>query len=128
MGSGRSGLYPSLGTNGNAGGSGGVSEGPVNGKDYNSAKSKSIKKVDSVSTAKDLHTVPAHGTPNSVSKNYKDGKLDSERYYDSHGNAYLDIDYTDHGNPKTHPNVPHEHSITFDEDGKLKRAKENKIK
>jgi len=47
-------------------------------------------------------------------------KLDSscktiqERYYDSHGKAYLDIDYTDHGNPKMHPHVPHEHHIHFE--------------
>lgn len=43
-------------------------------------------------------------------------------------NAYLDIDYTDHGNPKTHPTVPHEHSINFDDDGNMNRGKEKEIK
>jgi hypothetical protein len=39
-----------------------------------------------------------------------------ERYYNQEGMAYLDIDYTDHGNPKMHPNVPHEHDIRFNGD------------
>lgn len=47
------------------------------------------------------------------SKKNINGNLNSERYYDDDGKAYLDIDYTNHGNPKTHPKVPHEHKITF---------------
>lgn len=125
MGSGRSGLYPSLpdiGGKGNAVPN--TSEGlggPVNGEDYNTAGSNSVGTVDSANTTSDLHSVPQHGTPNSVSKNYKNGKLDSERYYDANGDAYLDIDYTNHGNSKLHPDVPHEHSIHFDENGKMRR-------
>ena len=42
-------------------------------------------------------------------------------YYDAKGNAYLDIDYSNHGNAKLHPNVPHEHRIHFDSDGKMIR-------
>nr|WP_280521334.1 RHS repeat-associated core domain-containing protein [Paenibacillus mangrovi] len=36
-------------------------------------------------------------------------KLIQRRFYDSKGNAKRDIDYTDHGNPKEHPKVPHTH-------------------
>lgn len=50
------------------------------------------------------------GEPDSVTKQYdSDGKLQSERHYGPDGNAIKDIDYTTHGNPKTHPDVPHEH-------------------
>jgi len=97
---------------------------PVNGNDYNGAGSNSVGKVDNVTTTHDAHSVPTKGSPNSVSKNYKNGQLDSERYYDKDGNAYLDIDYTNHGNSKTHPHVPHEHSIHFDENGKMHRDDE----
>lgn len=38
-----------------------------------------------------------------------DGELIQRRYYDEKGRADLDIDYTDHGNPKQHPKVPHRH-------------------
>ena len=37
------------------------------------------------------------------------GKKIQERYYDENGIAKMDIDYTNHGNPKRHPNVPHRH-------------------
>ena len=69
---------------------GGETDGSVNGEDFNSAGSNSVKQVDSVSITADLHSVPTTGTPNSASKNYINGKLDSERYYDGDGNAYLD--------------------------------------
>ena len=32
-----------------------------------------------------------------------------ERYYDENGEAKMDVDYTNHGNPKRHPKVPHRH-------------------
>ena len=48
-------------------------------------------------------------------------------YYDEDGNAYLDIDYTDHGNPKTHPIVPHQHHIVM-KDGKPDRGKDEEVK
>ena len=131
MGSGRSRLYsslPDISSSGNAiPVTSGSSNGPVNGKDYNTAGSSSVKNVSSKGTTSDLHSIPQHGTPNSVSQNYKNGNLDSERYYDSNGDAYLDIDYTNHGNPKTHPHVPHEHAISFDENGNMDRKKEKEI-
>ncbi len=101
--------------------------GYINGEDYNSAGSSSVGKVDSITTLSNVHSVPTTSDPNSVTKNYKDGKLNSERYYDEDGNAYLDIDYSNHGNPWTHPQVPHEHSISFDENGNMHRGKEKDI-
>lgn len=94
----------------------------INGKDYNSAGSSSVGRVDSVQTISNAHSKPDSSTPNSVTKSYKNGKLDSERYFGSDGKPYLDIDYSDHGNAKTHPDVPHQHTITF-ENGKMKRDK-----
>ena len=126
MGSGLSGLYNN--TRGSSGGGGsGKSSGPVNGKDYNSAGSDSVKTVNSVYKT-NAHSLSPDGQPNSVTQNYKNGTLHSERYYNSDGKAYLDIDYTNHGNPKQHPDVPHEHSITFDENGDMHRSgKDGKI-
>lgn len=94
----------------------------INGKDYNTAGSRSVGQVDTVTTVSNSHSMPQTSTPNSVTKNYKDGKISTERYYGSDGKPYLDIDYSDHGNAKMHPDVPHEHKITF-RDGKLNRAK-----
>lgn len=62
---------------------------------------------------------------NSVVKNYKDGSVNSERYFDDEGKPYLDIDYSDHGNPKMHPYVPHEHHITV-KDCKIHRERKEK--
>jgi len=110
------------GYNADYGGGGGKSGGgPANGTDYNTANSSSVGRVDSVTTISNAHNVPSHGEPNSVTKNYKDGKLASERYYDGNGDAYMDIDYNDHGNSGRHPNVPHEHKIWFDKNGKMHR-------
>ena len=97
-----------FGTGGNSG-----SDSLENGRDYNSAGSSSVGKVDSVNITVGQHSLSLQGASNSVTQNYKDGKLNSERYYDSNGNAYLDIDYSNHGNPKMHPKVPHQHKITY---------------
>ena len=106
------------------GGDGSVaSDGPINEVDYNSAGSKSVKTVDSVNIEADAHSVPMKGTPNSVTQVYRNGNKVTERYFDENGNAYLDIDYTDHGNPVTHPIVPHEHDITHDKNGKINRGR-----
>ena len=78
--------------------------------------------VEEETTVSNSHSMPQTGTPNSATKNYKDGKLSTERYYGSDGKPYLDIDYSNHGNAKMHPHVPHEHKITF-KDGKMNRAK-----
>ena len=68
-----------------------------------------------------------NGEGNSVTQSYIGGKLIQERYYDSDGRAYLDIDYSNHGNPRTHPNVPHQHHITW-RDGKPRRGRDEEVK
>ena len=50
------------------------------------------------------------------------GKISTRRWYDSNGNAYRDVDMTNHGNCKTHPEYPHEHTWTWS-DGIPKRSK-----
>ena len=80
---------------------------------FNSSGSKSVKTVSSYTSSNNAHKVPMTSTPNSVHISYKAGKAHSERYFDGKGNAYLDIDYSNHGNPKMHPLVPHEHTITI---------------
>ncbi|KAA0944242.1 hypothetical protein FQ087_19170 [Sporosarcina sp. ANT_H38] len=71
-------------------------------------------------TKTDGHTVdnnpsklPKTGTPRTSRDRTADGswngKVLQRRYYDKNGNADLDIDYTNHGNPKAHPKVPHRH-------------------
>ena len=97
------------------------------GEAFNSAGSSSIKQVDSKNVVNDQHNLPMRGDNNSVTQSYTDGKLTQERYYDSDGNAYLDIDYSDHGNPKTHPTVPHQHHITWS-DGKPRRGEDEGVK
>ncbi|BBB90445.1 hemagglutinin repeat-containing protein [Methylomusa anaerophila] len=56
------------------------------------------------------HKVPDEGTPNSsYDKVDGDGNVITRRYYDEFGRPLKDVDFTDHGNPKQHPKVPHEH-------------------
>lgn len=86
----------------------------VHNAECNPAGSKSVREVESVQTLEDAHSMPLESKPNSAIQNYKEGDLVTERYYGSDGKPYLDIDYTDHGNPKMHPIVPHEHDISFD--------------
>lgn len=50
------------------------------------------------------------GTPNSSTDLVNDaGEVITRRWYNENGEATKDVDYTDHGNPKHHPKVPHEH-------------------
>lgn len=89
---------------------------------FNQYKSKSVKTVEKVYISHNIHNVPISAKPNSVHISTYKGKLHSERYFDGNGKPYLDIDYTNHGNPKIHPVVPHEHTITI-KDGKFIRNK-----
>ena len=81
---------------GTTGDKAGRNNSPINGLDYNTAHSNSVRKVESVTDTRDTHSISPHGVPNSVTRSYKGGTLTSERYYDSEGQAYLDIDYSNH--------------------------------
>ncbi|EST55723.1 hypothetical protein T458_07740 [Brevibacillus panacihumi W25] len=61
----------------------------------------------SVTTGRNL---PTSSRPNSsMDLMDEDGNLKTRRYFGSDGRALRDVDFTDHGNPKMHPKVPHEH-------------------
>lgn len=49
-----------------------------------------------------------------------DGNVKTRHWYDSDGKAYRDVDMSDHGNAKEHPEVPHEHTWEYS-NGKPKR-------
>ena len=51
-----------------------------------------------------------------------DGNVSTRRWYDMEGNAYRDVDMTNHGNSKMHPEYPHEHTWEWS-DGIPKRSK-----
>ena len=72
------------------------------------------------------HKVPFNAKPNSVFDNYKNGKLESRRYYGNTGKPRLDIDLTDHGNAAQHKTVPHQHNWLKDESNHddIKRPKD----
>ena len=68
--------------------------------------------------------MPTRGEPNStIIRVDKNGNPISKRHYDSDGRAKEDIDYTDHGNPKTHPKAPHKHTWNWDNPEKPVRSK-----
>lgn len=88
----------------------------ANSRDVGIVQSENITEID-----KEHKKVPTKGVPNSVTIIKRNGKTETERYYDSNGDPYLDIDYTDHGNSRTHPTVPHQHKWEKGEDGKIRR-------
>ena len=73
------------------------------------------------------YDISMEGKINSENDELIDNYVINACYYDGDGNAYLDIDYSDHGNPKTHPTVPHEHDIWFDDDGGFHRGRDKGI-
>ena len=58
---------------------------PENGKDYNTANSSSVGEVKSVQTVANAHSMPLESTSCSVTRNYREGKLTTERYFDISG-------------------------------------------
>lgn len=59
------------------------------------------------------------GEPNSsVDILDKDGNVVTRRWFDENGKAIRDVDMTNHGNPKQHPEWPHEHFWEYGPDGK----------
>lgn len=117
MGSGSSNLYPSLQPN-----SGSLK----NGMSYNSANSSEVGVVSSGKIVGMGEKIPITSTPNSVVQKRNGDKVITERYYNEKGEPYLDIDYTDHGNPKRHPIVPHKHSIKYN-NGSIHREEPGKV-
>lgn len=73
---------------------------------YGKAKKNGTKTKDHSTTSSGLSR---HGDSYSSKDRVKNGKVIQRRYYDKNGNADMDIDYTNHGNPKKHPKVPHRH-------------------
>ncbi len=57
----------------------------------------------------------------------KDGTIMTRRFYGAEGKATVDIDTSDHGNPKEHPFGAHAHEWYVDEDGKLKRGEAREL-
>ncbi|MCQ4922084.1 hypothetical protein ACF3M2_12710 [Tissierella carlieri] len=77
-------------------------------KDYEKAK-KDGKPTKNHSRTKS-HKQKDKGEPYSSNDNYDEkGKLKERRYFGKDGKPDMDIHYTDHGNPKLHPKVPHRH-------------------
>ncbi|PAE91574.1 hypothetical protein CHH70_18040, partial [Shouchella clausii] len=90
-------------------------------------KSNKGKTIDVTPTANHSTTTsvpnPAKGTPNSsvdiTDKNT--GEIKTRRFYGPDGRAVRDVDYTNHGNAKTHPEWPHEHIFKWNSDGTFNR-------
>lgn len=70
----------------------------------------------------EIHATPFEGMPDSVFDNYKNGHIVQRRFYGKTGKPRLDIDLTDHGNPKKHPVVPHRHGWKELQDGGVQRS------
>ncbi len=80
-----------------------------------------------IDTTKAKNHVTSNGNPgtrgmpnSSVDILDKYGNVKTRRWYDSTGKVYRDVDMTNHGNPKTHPEYPHEHLWDWT-NGKAKR-------
>lgn len=70
----------------------------------------------------EVHKVAYEGKPNSVFDNIgKNGKVISRRYYGKTGKPRLDIDLTNHNNPKRHKVVPHYHGWKELQSGEVRR-------
>lgn len=74
---------------------------------YEEAKEKGTKTDNHSSTTS--NSLPKTGKAYSSKDQIKNGKVYQRRYYGKDGNAEMDIDYTNHGNSKLHPKVPHRH-------------------
>ena len=91
---------------------------------YNIAGSSLVKQVDNIYSHEGKQDIPILHKPNTVLKILVNNTVVSERFYGKDGIVYLDIDYTNHGNPATHPVVPHIHIWTYNkEKRKIERSK-----
>ncbi|MEJ9319230.1 hypothetical protein P4657_21060, partial [Halalkalibacterium halodurans] len=99
---------------------------------------KSVNGKDIVTSNKgneyDITPMPNHSTTTSVPNpnkgissgsvdilDKKTGQIKTRRYHDIEGRALRDVDFTNHGNPKLHPEWPHEHIFEWDKFGKFIR-------
>ena len=106
-----------------------------NGSGNNSGGNKKDKKGDSETVTnnqgKEIDITPSKnhttsnknpgykGEPNSsLDILDKDGNIVTRRWFDENGHAIRDVDMTNHGNPKQHPEWPHEHFWEYGPDGK----------
>jgi hypothetical protein len=66
---------------------------------------------------------PAKGVPNSTVDilDKKTGEIKTRRFYGPDGKAVRDVDYTNHGNAKEHPEWPHEDFFKWNDDGTFDR-------
>lgn len=67
------------------------------------------------------HKTPSNSKPNSVYDLKQDNTVVRRRFYGKTGKPRLDIDLTDHGNPKQHTVVPHRHGWRELADGGIER-------
>jgi len=68
--------------------------------------------------------IPTKSEPNSsIDRVDGNGNVVSRRYFDENGLAKKDVDFTDHGYPKDHPEVPHEHDWDWSNSDKPLRSK-----
>ncbi|MEG2688825.1 MAG: hypothetical protein RSA24_06615, partial [Clostridia bacterium] len=58
----------------------------------------------------DLPTYNNPGNPNTIYKYFKNGFHKSSRITDTNGFPVKSVHYTNHGNSKLHPQVPHTHN------------------
>lgn len=72
-------------------------------------------------TSGEGHKTPSSSKPNSVYDLKQDNAVVRRRFYGKTGKPRLDIDLTDHGNPKQHPVVPHRHGWRELTDGGIER-------
>ena len=77
---------------------------------------------ESLAKTNEVRKLPFESTPNSVKDFFNDGKLERRRYYGKTGKPKKDIDYSDHGNPKEHQDVPHAHEWSSYERNKQTRV------
>jgi len=90
--------------------------------EFNPLKCRLVGNVERSYYIENGREIPKHYTPNSVIKKIINNCIITERYYNENGDPYLDIDYTNHGNKKHHPVVPHIHRWNII-NGKIERGR-----
>ncbi|MBD5463353.1 MAG: DUF4280 domain-containing protein [Lachnospiraceae bacterium] len=111
----------SVNVNEEVGGEGGGTEGKTTKVTSNTGNEIDITPSSNHSTAS--KNPGPKGVPNSsVDILDNNGNVSTRRWYDSSGNAYRDVDMTNHGNPKMHSEYPHVHTWDWT-DGNPKRSR-----